>query len=162
MEASKTRRPSTTSHRFSKLLPPRSRASSQRVVRVFQMYFSRESELKVFQLLAQRGLGPALLATFEDGRVEEFLDGRVRFEFCARGRVTQCREGTPQISLLACRRHWLALTMRRSDEDRLFDGRDRSSTVEKCIYKENCKPQKCRMPSGSDWALTRSVPVRSG
>lgn len=42
-----------------------------------QMYFSREAELKRFQLLAERGLAPDLLATFEDGRVEEFLPGKV-------------------------------------------------------------------------------------
>lgn len=42
-----------------------------------QMFFSRDAELKAFRLLAKRGLGPKLLATFEDGRVEEFLTGRV-------------------------------------------------------------------------------------
>lgn len=46
------------------------------------MFFSREAELKAFKLLAERGLGPALLATLEDGRVEEFLEGRVSFGGC--------------------------------------------------------------------------------
>lgn len=42
------------------------------------MFFSREGELRAFKLLAERGFGPALLATLEDGRVEEFLEGKVR------------------------------------------------------------------------------------
>lgn len=41
------------------------------------MFFSRENELKVFKLLGELGFGPALLATLEDGRVEEFLEGKV-------------------------------------------------------------------------------------
>lgn len=44
------------------------------------MFFSREGELKVSQLLGELGFGPALLATFEDGRVEEFLEGKVILE----------------------------------------------------------------------------------
>lgn len=42
-----------------------------------QVFFSREAELRAFKRLAARGLGPKLLATFEDGRVEEFLEGQV-------------------------------------------------------------------------------------
>lgn len=42
-----------------------------------KMFFSRENELKVFKLLGELGFGPALLATLEDGRVEEFLEGKV-------------------------------------------------------------------------------------
>lgn len=42
-----------------------------------QMFFSREEELKVFKVLGELGFGPALLATLEDGRVEEFLEGKV-------------------------------------------------------------------------------------
>lgn len=42
-----------------------------------KMFFSREGELRALKLLAERGFGPALLATLEDGRVEEFLEGRV-------------------------------------------------------------------------------------
>lgn len=41
-----------------------------------EMFFSRENELKVFKLLGELGFGPALLATLEDGRVEEFLEGK--------------------------------------------------------------------------------------
>lgn len=41
------------------------------------MFFSRDDELRTFKLLAEKGFGPALLATFQDGRVEEFLEGRV-------------------------------------------------------------------------------------
>ncbi len=41
------------------------------------MFFSREGELRAFRLLAERGIGPALLATLQDGRVEEFLEGKV-------------------------------------------------------------------------------------
>lgn len=41
------------------------------------MFFSREGELRAFKRLAERGFGPALLATLEDGRVEEFLEGKV-------------------------------------------------------------------------------------
>lgn len=42
-----------------------------------KMFFSREGELRAFMALAERGIGPALLATLEDGRVEQFLEGRV-------------------------------------------------------------------------------------
>lgn len=42
-----------------------------------KIFFSRENELKVFKLLGELGFGPALLATLEDGRVEEFLEGKV-------------------------------------------------------------------------------------
>lgn len=41
------------------------------------MFFSREGELRAFKLLAEQRFGPALLATLEDGRVEEFLEGTV-------------------------------------------------------------------------------------
>lgn len=41
------------------------------------MFFSREGELRAFKHLAERGFGPSLLATLEDGRVEEFLEGKV-------------------------------------------------------------------------------------
>eukprot|EP00903_Cladosiphon_okamuranus_P017687 g16286.t1 len=41
-----------------------------------EMFFSREVELRAFKRLAERGFGPALLATLEDGRVEEFLEGK--------------------------------------------------------------------------------------
>lgn len=43
-----------------------------------KMFFSREAELRAFKLLAERGFGPDLLATLGDGRVEQFLEGRVR------------------------------------------------------------------------------------
>lgn len=45
------------------------------------MFFSRENELKVFKLLGELGFGPTLLATLEDGRVEEFLEGKVSWVF---------------------------------------------------------------------------------
>ncbi|CAM9704225.1 unnamed protein product [Pylaiella littoralis] len=41
-----------------------------------EMFFSRGAELRAFKALAERGVGPALLATLEDGRVEQFLEGR--------------------------------------------------------------------------------------
>eukprot|EP00904_Undaria_pinnatifida_P013937 jgi/Undpi1/9674/HiC_scaffold_27.g12130.m1 len=41
-----------------------------------EMFFSRENELKVAKVLGELGFGPALLATLEDGRVEEFLEGK--------------------------------------------------------------------------------------
>lgn len=41
------------------------------------MFFSREGELRAFKRLAEQGFGPALLAPLEDGRVEEFLEGKV-------------------------------------------------------------------------------------
>lgn len=42
-----------------------------------KMFFSREKELRVAKVLGELGFGPALLATLEDGRVEEFLEGKV-------------------------------------------------------------------------------------
>lgn len=41
------------------------------------MFFSREGELRAFKHLAEQRFGPALLATLENGRVEEFLEGKV-------------------------------------------------------------------------------------
>lgn len=51
------------------------------------MFFSREGELRAFKLLAERGFGPALLATLEGGRVEEFLEGKVCVYACCASRL---------------------------------------------------------------------------
>ncbi|CAN0312635.1 unnamed protein product, partial [Hapterophycus canaliculatus] len=42
-----------------------------------EMFFKREDELRAFKLLAERGFGPRLLSTLGNGRVEQFLEGRV-------------------------------------------------------------------------------------
>lgn len=43
-----------------------------------EMFFSREEELAVMRALSDAGVGPKLLAAFRNGRIEEWIDGRVR------------------------------------------------------------------------------------
>lgn len=61
------------------------------------MFFSREAELRAFKLLAERGFGPDLLATLGDGRVEQFLEGRVR-----------CSQSTQPYQKEECRSRYVA------------------------------------------------------
>lgn len=48
------------------------------ISRFAKMFFKRDDELRAFKLLAERGFGPRLLATLGNGRVEQFLEGKVR------------------------------------------------------------------------------------
>lgn len=41
-------------------------------------FFSREDEMKLFELLSNANVGIGLLGTFENGRLEKVINGEVR------------------------------------------------------------------------------------